>query len=88
MLSLFDWKHFVVLYSTVWRWFLSYAIIRQRLPVKTRSRCVLNVAGDERVVIAQESTDAAAAAVRPEQPVSEVAMDVQVRLHVQLGQAE
>lgn len=56
--------------------------------MKTRSRCVLNVAGDERVVIAQESTDAAAAAVRPEQPVSEVAMDVQVRLHVQLGQAE
>jgi len=43
------------------------------------------VAGDEYFVDAQRSADAADDAMRQQQPVSEVAMDVQVRLHVQMG---
>jgi len=46
------------------------------------------VVGNKRLAGAQGPADAAAASVRQRQPVSEVAVDVQVRLHVQLGETD
>ena len=51
-------------------------------------QCCACVVGDERAAGAQGPADAAAASVRQGQPVSEVAMDLQVRLHVQLGETD
>lgn len=58
-----------------------YAIVGEHL-------LMIGAVGDERVVNAQKPADAAAAALRSKQSVSEVAMDVQIRLHVQLGEAK
>jgi len=44
--------------------------------------------GDKCLASAQEPADAANAAMRQKQPVSEMAVDVQVRLHIQLGETD
>jgi len=44
--------------------------------------------GDEYRANSQGPADAAAAAVRQKQPVSEVAMDVQIQLQIQLGETD
>jgi len=57
-----------------------------RHPLQIPDCVYAGLLGNKYPTVTQGPADAAAAAVRQKQPVSKVAMDVQVRLHVQLGE--